>query len=82
MNKEVTIFFADSQLKNDQAKITANFGEVFFNPGSVVIERHGYYKEFLNFVLYCNDIKGGYNNGKTFINIPENKITTISITEK
>ena len=82
MNKEITVIFADDHLRNEQAKIVANFGNVSFNPGSVVIERPGYDKAFLDFVLYCNDICGGYNTGKTFINIPENKIISISINEK
>ena len=82
MKKEITIIFADDHLRNEQAKIVSSFGNVSFNPESVVIERHGYNKEFLDFVLYCNDICGGYNTGKTFINIPENKIVSISINEK
>ena len=82
MKKEITIFFADDHLRNEQAQIVAYFGDVTFNPESVVIERPGYDKEFLDFVLYCNDIRGGFYNGKTFINIPENKIIGISINEK
>ena len=82
MKKEITIFFADDHLRNEQANIVANFGNVSFNPEGVVIERPGYDKAFLDFVLYCNDIRGGYNNGRTFIDIPENKIVSISITEK
>ena len=82
MKKEITIIFADDHLRNDQAQIVANFGEVVFNRGSVRIERHGYDKGFLDYVLYCNDICGGYNTGKTFVNIPDNKIISISINEK
>ena len=82
MNKEITICFADDHLRNEQAKIVASFGNVSFNACSVVIERPGYDKAFLDFVLYCSDIRGGYNNGRTFIDIPENKIVSISITEK
>ena len=82
MNKEITICFADDHLRNEQAKIVANFGNVSFNPEGVVIERPGYNKEFLDYVLYCDDICGGFYNGKTFINIPENKIVNISIKEK
>ena len=82
MNKEITICFADDHLRNEQAKIVANFGNVSFNACSVVIERPGYDKAFLDFVLYCSGICGGYGNGKTFINIPENKIIGISINEK
>lgn len=82
MKKEITIIFADDHLRNGQTQIVANFGEVAFNPVSVVIERPGYDKAFLDYVLYCNDICGGYGNGKTFINIPENKIIGISINEK
>ena len=82
MKKEITIFFADDNLTNEQSKIIANFGEVYFNPESVRIERPGYDKYFLDLALYCNDIIGGYHAGKTFINIPENKILSISIDEK
>ena len=82
MKKEITIFFADDHLRNEQANIVANFGNVSFNPEGVVIERPGYDKEFLDFVLYCNDIHGGYNNGRTFIDIPENKIVSIRNKEK
>ena len=82
MNKEITICFADDHLRNEQAKIVASFGNVSFNACSVVIERPGYYKAFLDYVLYCSGICGGYGNGKTFINIPENKIVGISINEK
>ena len=82
MKKEITIIFADDHLRNGQTQIVANFGEVAFNPVSVVIERPGYDKAFLDYVLYCSGICGGYGNGKTFINIPENKIIGISINEK
>ena len=82
MKKEITIIFADDHLRNEQAQIVANFGNVSFNPEGVVIERPGYDKAFLDFILYCNDIRGGYNNGKTFVNIPESKIVSISINEK
>ena len=82
MKKEITIIFSDDNLRNEQAQIVAYFGNVSFNPEGVVIERTGYDKAFLDFVLYCNDICGGFNNGKTFINIPENKIVSISINEK
>ena len=82
MKKEITIFFADDNLANEQTKITANFGEVAFNPGSVRIELAGYDKYFLDLAMYCDDIIGGYQTGKTYINIPENKILSISINEK
>lgn len=82
MTKEITIVFADDNLRNEQARITAVFGSVVFNTGSVKIERTGYDKDFLDFVLYCNDLRGGFNNGKTFINIPDTKIISISINEK
>lgn len=51
MTKEITIVFVDDNLKNEQAKIVANFGAVVFNSVSVTIERTGYDKEFLDFVL-------------------------------
>lgn len=82
MTKEITIVFVDDNLKNEQAKIVANFGAVVFNSVSVTIECTGYNKEFLNFVLYCDDLRGGFSNGKTFINIPDTKIVSISINDK
>ncbi len=82
MTKEIIIVFADDNLKNKQTKIAANFGAVVFNSVSVTIERTGYDKEFLDFVLYCDDILGGFNNGKTFISIPDTKIISIAINEK
>ena len=82
MKKEITIFFADDHLRNSKAQIVANFGDVVFNPVGVTIERTGYDKEFLDYVLYCDDILGGYNNGRTFISIPATKIVSISIIEK
>lgn len=82
MTKEITIVFADDNLRNKEARITAAFGSVVFNAVSVQIERLGYDKEFLDFVLYCEDLRGGFNNGKTFINIPDTKIIGIAINEK
>ena len=82
MTKEISIVFADDNLRNKQTRITAAFGSVVFNAVSVQIERTGYDKDFLNFVLYCDDILGGFTNGKTFINIPDTKIISISINEK
>ena len=82
MKKVITIIFADDNLRNEQAQIVANFSNVYFNADSVAIERSGYDKAFLDFVLYCNDILGGYTNGRTFISIPATKIVSISIIEK
>lgn len=82
MTKEISIVFVDDNLKNKQAKIVANFGAVVFNSVSVTIERTGFDKEFLNFVLYCDDLLGGFRNGKTFISIPDTKIVSIVINEK
>lgn len=82
MTKEITIVFADENLKNKQTRITAKFGAVVFESVSVTIEREGYDKEFLDFVLYCDDLRGGFNYGKTFINIPDTKIVSISINDK
>lgn len=82
MTKEITIVFADDNLKNKQTRIAAKFGSVVFGSVSVTIEREGYDKEFLDFVLYCDDLRGGFNNGKTFINIPDTKIVSIAINEK
>ena len=82
MTKEITIVFADDNLKSEQARITAPFGSVVFNTVSVTVERLGYDKEFLYLFLYCDYLLGGFNNGKTFINIPKCKIITIAINEK
>lgn len=82
MTKEITIVFADDNMKNKQTRITANLGSVIFENVSVTINRTGYDKDFLNFVLYCDDIRGGFNNGKTFINIPDAKIISIAINDK
>ena len=82
MKKVITISFADDNLRNEQAQIVANFGDVVFNPVGVTIERSGYDKEFLDYVLYCDDMLGGYNNGRTFISIPATKIVSISINRK
>lgn len=82
MTKEITIVFADDNLKNKQARIIAPFGSVVFENVSVIIERTGYDKDFLDFTLYCEDIRGGFNNGKTFMNIPDTKIISIAINEK
>lgn len=82
MTKEITIVFADDNLKNKQTRIAAKFGSVVFESVSVTIERTGYDKEFLDYTLYCDDIRGGFNNGKTFINIPDTKIISIAINEK
>ena len=82
MTKEITIVFADENLKNKQTRITVNFGSVIFESVSVTIERKGYDKEFLDFVLYCDDLRGGFSNGKTFINIPDTKIVSIAINDK
>lgn len=82
MTKEITIVFVDDNLRNKEARITAAFGSVVFNAVSVQIECTGYDKEFLNFVLYCDDLLGGFSNGKTFISIPDTKIVSISINEK
>lgn len=82
MTKEITIVFADENLKNKQTRIAANFGSVVFGSVSVTIERTGYDKDFLDFVMYCDDLRGGFSNGKTFINIPDTKIISIAINEK
>ena len=82
MTKEITIVFVDDNLKNKQTRIAAKFGSVVFGSVSVTIEREVYDKEFLDFVLYCDDLRGGFSNGKTFINIPDTKIVSISINDK
>lgn len=79
MKKEITIVFADNNLRNQQTKITANFGSVIFSSESVLIERTGYDQEFLNFSLYCDDIEGAYNHIRTFIEIPVSKIVNIIV---
>lgn len=82
MIKEITIVFVDDNLKNKQIRIAANFGAVVFESVSVTIEREGYDKDFLDFILNCDDLRGGFNNGKTFIKIPDTKIISIAINEK
>ncbi len=80
MTKEITIVFKNDNLKNVQ--IIANSDLVVFESVSVTIERMGYDKDFLNFVTYCNALRGGFNNGKTFIKIPDTKIVSIAINDK
>lgn len=41
MTKEISIVFADDNLRNKEAKITAAFGSIVFNAVSVSIERTG-----------------------------------------
>lgn len=79
MTKELTIVFADDNLRNKEAKITTAFGSVILNSDSVLIERAGYSQEFLTFALCCDDIKGVYNNVRTFIEIPVSKIKNIIV---
>lgn len=82
MTKEITIVFADDNLKNKQTRIAANYSAVFFQSDNVTIEKSGYDKEFLDLVVYCDSIRGGFNRGKTFINIPDTKIISIAINDK
>lgn len=79
MKKEITIVFADNNLRNKETKITAAFGSVILNSDSVFIERTGYNQEFLNFALCCDDIEGAYNNVRTYIEIPISKIKNIIV---
>lgn len=80
--KEVFICFSDDNLKNKQMRIAAEYGSVMFNGDSVSVTRAGYDKDFLDFVLYCNGILGGFNNGKTYIYIPAAKLVSISINNR
>ena len=75
MKKEITIIFADDHLRNGQTQIVDSFGNVSFNPKSVVIERPGYDKAFLDYVLYCSGICGGYGNGKHLSTYQKIKLT-------
>ena len=52
-----------------------------FNSDNVSVTRAGYDKDFLDFVLYCDGISGGFSNGNTFIYIPVAKIISVSINE-
>lgn len=79
MTKEITIVFADDNLRNKETKIITAFGSVILNSDSVLIERAGYSQEFLTFALCCDDIKGVYNNVRTFIEIPVSKIKNIIV---
>ena len=79
MEKEIFICFSDDNLKNKQTRICAEYGSVKFNHEDVSVTRAGYDKDFLDFVLYCDGITGGFFNGFTFIYIPVAKIVSVSI---
>lgn len=78
--KEVFICFSDENFK--QMRIATEYGSVMFNGDSVSVTRAGYDKDFLDFVLYCDGIRGGFNNGKTYIYIPAAKLVSISINNR
>lgn len=77
--KEVFICFSDDNLKNKQIRIAAEYGSVMFNDDNISVTRAGYDKDFLDFVLYCDGIRGGFNCGNTFIYIPVAKLILISV---
>ena len=79
MKKEIVIVFSDENLRSEQTKIIAAFGDVKFNDQSITIESAGYNKEFLNFSLYCADITGGFSLNRTWIMIPVSKIINIVV---
>lgn len=79
MKKNITLVFSDDNLRNKETKITVAFGAVIFNSNYIVVERAGYNSDFLDFAMYCDDIKGYYNNNRTFIEIPVTKIVHISV---
>lgn len=82
MEKEVFICFSDDNLKNKQTRICAEYGSVMFNSDNVSVTRAGYDKDFLDFVLHCDGIRGGFNNGNTFIYIPVAKLISVSINNR
>lgn len=82
MEKEVFICFSDDNLKNKQTQICAEYGSVMFNSDNVSVTRAGYNKDFLDFVLYCDGIRGGFYNGTTFIHIPVAKLISVSINNR
>lgn len=53
-----------------------------FNSDNVSVTRAGYDKDFLDFVLYCDGIRGGFYNGTTFIYIPIAKLISVSINNR
>lgn len=82
IEKEVFICFSDDNLKNKQTRITAESGSVMFDSDNVSVTRAGYDKEFLGFTLYCDGIRGSFNNGTTFLYIPVAKIVSVSINDR
>lgn len=82
MEKEVFICFSDDNLKNKQTRICAEYDSVMFNSDNVSVTRAGYNKDFLDFVLYCDGIRGGFNTGNTFIYIPVAKLISVSINNR
>ena len=81
MKKVIFICFSDDNLKNKQTRICAEYGSVIFNSDNVSITRACYDKDFLDFVLYCDGITGGFFNGTTVIYIPVAKLVSVSINE-
>lgn len=53
-----------------------------FNADNISVTRAGYDKDFLDFILYCDGIRGGFNNGNTFIYIPAAKLVSLSINNR
>lgn len=80
--KEVFICFSDDNLKNKQTRICAEYDSVMFNSDNVSVTRAGYNKDFLDFILYCDGIRGGFNNGNTYIYIPVAKLISVSINNR
>ena len=81
MKKVIFICFSDDNLKNKQTRICTEYGSVMFNSDNVSVTRAGYDKDFLDFVLYCDGISGGFSNGNTYVYIPVAKIISVSINE-
>lgn len=80
--KEVFICFLDDNLKNKQTRIVSEGSAVMFNSGNICVTRSGYDRDFLDFTLYCNGIRGGFYNGTTFLYIPVAKIISVSINDR
>lgn len=80
--KEIFICFSDDNLKDKQTRITAEYGSVTFNSDNVSVTRARYDKDFLDFTLYCDGIRGGFYNGTTFLYIPVAKLVSVSINDR
>ena len=79
MEKVIFICFSDDNLKDKQTRICAEYSSVKFNHDNVSVTRAGYDKDFLDLVLCCDGIRGGFFNGTTVIYITVAKLISVSI---